>query len=154
MASIMVTTYTLKLLDEAEKQAKKLANLMPNHDGKRVSFEIWPFHKDAFNGITTRESAWPHEQGKVSGPLVGWFEWTGKENDAFWLGEIKNALETLRDVALREGCTIKGLPIYLNITLENTLVKDIYGVNYGELKGIRNKYDPTNVMKQAAGFLI
>ena len=127
---------------------------MSGHSGSRVSFEIWPFHKNAFNGITPKDSAWPHEEGKVSGPLVGWFEWTGERNDAFWLGEIKKALESLHEVALKEGCTTKGLPIYLNITLENTSVKDIYSVNYDGLKAVRKKYDPTNVMKQAAGFII
>jgi len=154
MASIMVTDFTLKLIDEAEKQAKKLADMMPGHNGGRASFEIWPFHKDSFNGVTPGDSAWPHEEGKVSGPLIGWFEWSGEENDDFWLTEIKKALETLHEVALEEGCTTNGLPIYLNITLESTSAKDIYGINYDELKVIRDTYDPKNVMGLAAGFII
>jgi hypothetical protein len=44
-------------------------------------------------------------------------------NNNFWLTEIKKALEKLREVALEEGCTTNGLPIYLNITLENTWQK-------------------------------
>jgi len=154
MASISVTNFTLKFIDEAENQAKKLADMMPGHNGRRSSFEIWPFHKDSFNGIKTKDSAWPHEEGKVFGPLVGWFEWSGAENDGFWLTEIKKALDKLHEVALEEGCTIDGLPNYLNITLEKTSVKDIYTVNYDDLKVTRNKYDPTNVMGQAAGFII
>ena len=79
--------------------------MMPDHNGIRASFEIWPFHtKDAFNGITTNDSAWPHEEGKVFGPLIGWFEWSGEENDKFWLNEIKKALKTLHEVsASRSG---------------------------------------------------
>lgn len=127
---------------------------MPGHNGMRVSFEIWPFHKDSFNGITLKDSAWPHEEGKVCGPLIGIFEWSGEENDYFWLTEIKKALEMLNEVALEEGCTTNDLPIYLNITLENTSIKEIYGDNYDELKVIRNSYDPKNVMGQAAGFII
>ena len=115
---------------------------------------MWPFHKNSFNGITTKDSAWPHEEGKVFGPLVGWFEWTGEENDQFWLTEIKKSLDALHDVALQEKCTTNDLPHYLNISLESTSVKDIYGVNYNELKDIRKKYDPENVMGQAAGFII
>jgi len=118
MVSFSVTKFTLKLLDEAEEQAKKLADMMPDHNGRRSSFDIWPFHKDSFNGIKTNDSAWPHEEGNVFGPLIGWFEWSGAENDGFWLTEIKKALEKLHEVALEEGCTIDGLPNYLNITLE------------------------------------
>lgn len=128
--------------------------MMPGHNGIRASFEIWPFHKDSFNGITPKDSAWPHEEGKACGPLIGSFEWSGKENDGFWLTEIKKALERLQEVALEEGCTTNDLPIYLNIALENTSMKEIYGVNYEELKVIRNTYDPKNVMGQAAGFII
>ena len=128
--------------------------MLPDHNGKRASFEIWPFHKDSFNGITTKDSAWPHEEGKVFGPLVGWFEWIGEKYDNFWFAEIKKSLEALYDVALKEKCTTNDLPFYLNITLESTWAKDIYGVNYNELKDIRKKYDPEDVMGQAAGFII
>ena len=127
---------------------------MPDHNGRRASFEIWPFHKDSFNGISTNDSAWPHEEGKVFGPLIGWFEWTGAKYDDFWLAEIKKALEKLHEVALEEGCTTNGLPIYLNIALESTSAQEIYVGNYDGLKVTRNKYDPTNVMGQAAGFII
>ena len=72
--------------------------MMLSHNGRRSSFEIWPFHKDSFNGISRKDSAWPHEEGKVFGPLIGWFEWLGKENDDFWLTEIKKALEDRKSV--------------------------------------------------------
>jgi len=127
---------------------------MLGHNGRRASFEIWPFHKDSFNGVTSSDTAWPHEEGKVFSPLIGWFEWLGEENDDFWLTEIKKALEKLHEVALEEGCTTDGLPIYRNIALENISAKEVYSVNYDELKVIRNKYDPKNVMGQAAGFVI
>ncbi|KXN88054.1 Bifunctional solanapyrone synthase [Leucoagaricus sp. SymC.cos] len=154
MACIMVSTYTRTLIDEAEKQAKNLASLMKDHQGIRVSFEIWPFHKDAFNGISRGDTAWPHEQGKVFGPLVGWFDWSGKDNDNFWLKEITKALKELRKVALKEKCTTENMPMYLNITLEDTPVKDIYRDHYEKLKSLRRKYDQNNVMGLAAGFVI
>jgi len=154
MACILVTTYTRALIDEAEKRARELSSFMAANHGLRVSFEIWPFHKDAFDGVKREDSAWPHEEGKVFGPLVGWFEWSGKENDEFWLGKIANALEELRNVALTENCTTKDLPMYLNIALEDTPVKDIYRDHYEELRGLRLKYDPDNVMGLAAGFVI
>ncbi|KAM6496653.1 hypothetical protein JOM56_007126 [Amanita muscaria] len=154
MACIMVTTYTRTLIDEAEKHAKVLSLLMAANQGIRVSFEIWPFHKNAFNGVRREESAWPHGEGKVFGPLVGWFEWSGKDNDKYWLEKISNSLKELRKVALKENCTTENLPMYLNITLEDTSVKDIYRDHYEELKRLRRKYDPNNVMGLAAGFVI
>ena len=124
------------------------------HNGIRASFEIWPFHKDSFTGIKRGDCAWPHEEGKVYGPLVGWFEWSGKANDDLWLTEIRKALGIIHEVALREGCTTNGVPMYLNITLESTSARDIYRDNYDDLKRLRNNYDPANVMGQAAGFII
>ena len=34
--------------------------------------------------------------------------------------------------------------IYLNITLEYTSAREIYGDNYGDFQVTRKKYDPTN----------
>lgn len=127
---------------------------MKDHQGVRISFEIWPFHEDAFNGVKRGDSAWPHEEGKVFGPLVGWFEWSGEGNDEFWLKEITKALEALRKVALKEKCTTEDMPRYLNVALESTSVKDIYRDHYEDLKRLRRKYDPNNMMGLAAGFVI
>lgn len=173
MASIMVSTYTRTLIDEAETQAKVngsltlqknsssldantqvLSRFMEENQGIRVSFEIWPFHKDAFKGIKREDSAWPHEEGAVFGPMVGWFEWSGKQNDQFWLGEIEKALHTLHSVALKENCTTDNFPMYLNIALENTSVKDIYRDHLEQLKTLRRQHDPNNVMGMAKGFII
>lgn len=176
MACIMVTTYTRTLIDEAEKQAKVRSNhptlqkkelrfcnplisqelslLMAANQGIRVSYEIWPFHKNAFNGVKREDSAWPHEEGNVFGPLVGWFEWSGEDNDKYWLEKISNSLRGLRNVALKENCTTENLPMYLNITLEDTSVEDIYRDHYEQLKSLRRKCDPNDVMGLAAGFVI
>ncbi|KIJ94572.1 hypothetical protein K443DRAFT_125166 [Laccaria amethystina LaAM-08-1] len=154
MACIMVTTYTGTLINAAKEQAENLSLLMEEKKGIRVSYEIWPFHKNAFNGVKQEDSAWPHEEGKVFGPLVGWFEWSGKDNDKYWLEQISNSLRVLHQVALKENCTTEDLPMYLNITLEDTSVKDIYRDHYEELKLLRRVYDPNDVMGLAAGFVI
>ena len=143
---------------------QELSTYLEKNNGTRASFEIWPFHKGAFNGVKPRDSAWPHEEGKVIFPLIGWFEWSGEANDEFWLTKISNALEELRNVALREKCTTENMPVYLNIALEDnpvkgtsvkgTSVKDVYRDHYGWLKGLRAVYDPNNVMGLAAGFVI
>jgi hypothetical protein len=143
---------------------QELSTYLEKNNGTRASFEIWPFHKDAFDGVKQGDSGWPHEAGNVIFPLIGWFEWSGEANDKFWLTKISNALEELRNVALREKCTTKNMPVYLNIALEDdpvkgtsvkgTSVKDVYRDNYGWLKELRAVYDPDNVMRLAAGFVV
>jgi len=172
MASIMVKTFTRALIDAAEYEAKVrqshptlqkinlslisqvLSSFMAENQGTRVSYEIWPFHKDAFKGVKREDCAWPHEEGTVFGPLVGWFEWSGRDKDEFWLDKIAKSLEALHMVALEEKCTTEDLPLYLNITLEDTPVKAIYRDHYDWLKRIRHECDPNNVMGLAAGFVI
>ena len=60
--------------------------------------------------------------------------------------QIRKALGILHEVALKEGCTTNGIPMYLNITLESISARDIYRDNYDDLKRLRNNYDPANVM--------
>jgi len=110
-------------------------------------------HKDAFNGIKREDSAWPHEAGKVFGPLVGQFEWTGAENDQFWLTAIEKAQNALETVASKLPQN-RDLPKYLNEALDNTTVEDIYRDNLAQLKVLRQKYDQDNVMGLAEGFVI
>jgi len=172
MAGIVVKNYNRILINAAEEQARVrqshptfqkidfslisqvLSSGMLENQGIRVSLEIWPFHKDAFKGVKREDSAWPHEEGKVFGPLVGFFEWSGKDKDEYWLGKITESLEKLRQVALEQECTTEDLPVYLNIALENTPVKAIYRDRYEQLERLRHECDPNNVMGSAAGFVI
>lgn len=97
---------------------------MKEHNGIRVSFDMCQLHKDAFNGVKREDSAWPHEEGRVFGPLVGEFEWSGEENDEYWLTAIDNAQKLLQIVASKTPEN-RNLPKYLNEALENTSLDDI-----------------------------
>lgn len=131
-----------------------MSSFLAENQGIRVSYEIWPFHKDAFNGVKREDSAWPHEEGKVFGPLVGWFQWSGKDKDAFWLDKMAKSLERLRKVALQQKCMTEDLPMYINLALEGTSAKVIYRDHHEKLRRLRHECDPDNVMGLAAGFLI
>lgn len=126
---------------------------MEKHHGTRVSFDMCQLHKDAFNGVKRGDSAWPHEEGLVFGPLVGEFEWIGEENDEYWLKAIENAQSLLQIVASKIPEN-RDLPKYLNEALEDTLVEDIYRDNLEQLKALRQIYDQDNVMGMAKGFVI
>lgn len=130
-----------------------LSQFMETYKGIQMSFEIWPFHKDAFKSIDRKHAAWPHGEEKVFGSLVGWFEWSGRANDEFWLSRIKVALSRLKAVA--SDCPEnRHLPINVNWAPEDTPLKSIYRDNLKELQSLRNKYDPDNVMGLAKGFVI
>lgn len=126
---------------------------MKDHNGIRVSFDMCQLHWSAFNGVRREDSAWPHEEGKVFGPLVGEFEWSGEENDHFWLTAIDNAQNALQIVASKIPEN-RNLPKYLNQALENISVEDIYQDHLEPLKVLRQKYDRDNVMGLAKGFII
>ncbi|KAJ6614360.1 hypothetical protein B0H10DRAFT_2436007 [Mycena sp. CBHHK59/15] len=149
---IMVKKYTRKLIDAVAKEAEKAAKDMKEHKGKLVLMDVWPFLPSIFDNSTP--AAWPHKKGKAFGPLLAYFLWEGKAEDQFWLGRMQTALDSVREVAVREGCAAENAPTYSNNSLEYTPVEDIYR---GELKGLsalRAKYDPTDVMGRAGGFKI
>jgi hypothetical protein len=121
-------------------------------DGTLVLIDVWPFHPTIFDNSTP--SAWPHVKGKACGPLPVYFLWKNAEHDDFWIAEMKGALKTIQDVAIKEKCATDDLPIYCNTSLEDTPPELIYRGNLERLKQIRAKYDPQNVMGNTGGFRI
>jgi len=150
---IMVTGFTLPLINEMDKQARESAKLMAKKNGVRILIDVWPFLPTIFDKAT--EAAWPHKNVKKAfSPLLAWYTWTDQKNDDFWIDNMKTALGKIRCVAEDEGCFADGAPIYLNTTLGDTSVLDIYRGNYLMLSHTRAKYDPQNVMGKARGFTI
>jgi hypothetical protein len=126
---------------------------MAKNNGVRILIDVWPFLPTIFDKAT--EAAWPHKNVKKAfSPLLAWYTWTDQKNDDFWIDNMKTALGKIRCVAEDEGCFADGAPIYLNTTLGDTSVLDIYGGNYLMLSHTRAKYDPQNVMGKARGFTI
>ena len=129
------------------------AGSLKTKNGRLVVVDIWPFLPTAFDNSTP--SAWPHEKGKVVGPLLAYFLWDYEEEDDFWVETMKQVLENLRKVALQEGCTTNDTPVYSNCALrEYTTVEQVYRGNLGKLVDLRRKYDPEHVMNLTGGFKI
>ncbi|KAG8780057.1 hypothetical protein FRC19_007956 [Serendipita sp. 401] len=149
---IMVSKYNQNLINAIDKQAKESATNMKENGGKRVVFEIWPAHSGIFDNSTP--SAYPHKKGSPFGPMVVYCVWEGANNDHYWVNEMQRALHNLYHIALTEGCTNDRLPFYSNTSLDSTKVSEIYRENYGNLRRVRLKYDPQDVMKHAGGFRI
>jgi len=151
-ANVMVSKYTPNLINAVEEEAKAAGRLMKEHHGKMIVIDIWPFLPRYSN-----DSAWPQQSGSCNGPLLVYFGWGGAYNDKIWIDQMKRALDHIRDVALKEGCTTSDAPVYYNTTLADpdvTTPQEIYRHNLADLSALRAKYDPHNVMSLAGGFRI
>ena len=118
-----------------------------------VIIDVWPFLPTIFDN-SPPGAAWPHEPGKAFGPCLAYFLWEDAKDDKFWLSQMKNALKRIRSVARAEGCTTSSPPIYSNTSLENVSPKRIWRGNLDQLRKVRKKYDPDDVMSRTGGFRI
>jgi len=150
--TVMVSHFTPKLLDEIDVQSKLAASKLKEYEGKTAVIDIWPFLPSMFD--TSTSAAWPHEKGRPNGPLLACFQWEGENNDSFWIGMMKQILQSIQKVAEAEGCTTDKLPKYCNTSLADTPVQDIYKEHLSTLIAIRAKYDPNNMMGRTGGFRI
>lgn len=150
--TVMVSHFTPKLLDEIDVQSKLAASKLKEYEGKTAVIDIWPFLPSMFD--TSTSAAWPHEKGRPNGPLLACFQWEGENNDSFWIGMMKQILQSIQKVAEAEGCTTDKLPKYCNTSLADTPVQDIYKEHLSTLIAIRAKYDPKNLMGRTGGFRI
>lgn len=150
--TVMVSHFTPKLLDEIDVQSKLAASKLKEYEGKTAVIDIWPFLPSMFD--TSTSTAWPHEKGRPNGPLLACFQWEGENNDSFWIGMMKQILQSIQKVAEAEGCTNDKLPKYCNTSLADTPVQDIYKEHLPKLIAIRAKYDPNNMMGRTGGFRI
>lgn len=127
-------------------------HLLPTHSGVDYYPSIEPYNEYIFE--KSLPSAWPREQTKPNFALPIRCRWTNAEFDDFWLAQLREITKLVQAAALDEGCTTRGTPIYYNLTLDGTPVKDIYRDNLTELEQFRKAVDPENVMGRTGGFRI
>ncbi|KAH0826904.1 hypothetical protein J3R83DRAFT_4496 [Lanmaoa asiatica] len=151
--NVMVDEFTPGIIDEIEKQSIEASKEIVKYGGTRVVIGLWPFTKAMFT--KAKPSAWPHETNKPNCPIIVYFTWEGKENDAYWIPKMQETLGTLRAKVHVERPSAKGLPYFISTALaEGTKVEDLYRGNLDELKQLRKKYDPHGVMDLTGGFKI
>ena len=171
----MIDKFTPSIIEEIEKQSYVsmhcVASVFPRrltvctatsqvaadeimtYGGTDITIGLWPFTDSMFDKATP--SAWPHETGKPSCPINVYFTWEGKENDAYWVENLKKTLDTLRETVHRERPSSKDLATFISAAcVEATTVEDLYRGNLDVLKRIRRKYDEHGVMDLAGGFRI
>ncbi|KIJ94567.1 hypothetical protein K443DRAFT_683637 [Laccaria amethystina LaAM-08-1] len=150
---VMLGEYTAAILDTIDEQAKTVANKLPGNNGTMFTIGCKAFSKGMFDEISDdseQNGAWPHKKGEANHPILVFAEWKGKENDEFWISEMKEVLKTLS-----AKISQNSRPVYSNTALaEYTKVEEVYRGNLDRLKSIRDKVDPAKVMSFAGGFKI
>jgi hypothetical protein len=125
---------------------------MLKKNGTQIIIDVWPFLPSIFENSTP--AAWPHPPGKAYFPCLALFYWNDANDNAFWINEMTTAMSHIRKVALQEKCTENDYPYYMNTSLDTRPVQEIYRHNLDNLSDVRTKYDPNDVMGNAAGFRI
>ncbi len=118
------------------------------HSGNLISYDVEPFLK--FGKYAT-DSAFPHANSPL--PLNLYFSWDASSQDEYWRGAIQQSIDTLTEVAKKEGIYSPDLYAYPNYALDTYSGPQLYGpVNTRRLKAIQARYDPNGVMQLAGGF--
>jgi hypothetical protein len=64
----------------------------------------------------------------------------------------RSSAKALFNVAISEGQSLQGVPLYPNYAIYDTPLVNIYGSNLPRLQSLQSKVDPHNVMALAGGW--
>ena len=65
---------------------------------------------------------------------------------------VRNGSKTVHDVAVADGQNLSHAAVYVNYTLFDTPLEDMYGGNLARLRSIKAKINPERVMDLMGGF--
>ncbi|KAL1634460.1 hypothetical protein SLS58_010656 [Diplodia intermedia] len=137
--------------NETEARPTKLAKAMAKHSGTTVTYVVEPFLLSY--GQKATDSAFPHANSPL--PLNLWAAWTSAADDAFWHSAMRESVQALKVLAVREGIHTDEYAAYPNYAIAGTAAEELYGVeNAYRLRRIRRQVDPHGVMGLAGGFEI
>ena len=119
------------------------------------SYSVEPFLPSHLSHANS--SAWPassvRKSGKAPSPLLVFFGWQNPANDKVFVAAVEESAKRLAVVAKNEGLLSNHPPaLYGNYVDSNTPLVQIYGDNLPELRALKTKIDPNNVMGLAGGF--
>jgi hypothetical protein len=103
-------------------------------------------------GHNKDRTAYPPTRDKTYLPYYIYYAWRSEENDDIMIDALKASTERIRDAAEADGQDIEDAPLYPNYALFDTPVEKMYKNNVGELKELKRRIDPFNVMGLAGGF--
>ena len=109
-----------------------------------------PFAGTLFSHGT--HSAYPPDRSHVFFPSVITYVWSNASLDATMARKLRQNTEQARAAVLADGQELSHAAVYVNYTLFDTPLKEMYGANVPRLREIRAEIDPEDVMGLAGGF--
>ncbi|KAK3994292.1 bifunctional solanapyrone synthase [Cladorrhinum sp. PSN332] len=150
-ATISTSALTPGFLAAIKNQTDYLGGLPKAlNSGLALSYDIEPFTN--FGQYAT-DSAYPHADSPL--PLNLYFAWADPLDDQFWHDTMRQALDTLKQVAISEGIWRDTFTAYPNYAINSNTAEDVYGAaNTARLRAIKAQIDPTGIMDLAGGFAL
>ncbi|KAH6718370.1 hypothetical protein BKA61DRAFT_599528 [Leptodontidium sp. MPI-SDFR-AT-0119] len=146
--TLMTTGLTEAFLTAVRNESSYYGTLALLNSGTFLSYDVEPFLK---YGEYATDSAFPHSSSSL--PLNLYFAWDDPEKDAFWRGIMQQSVDTLTEVAKKEGIFNAADPAYPNYALDTYSGAQLYGAaNARRLRAIQARVDPNGVMGLAGGF--
>ncbi|KAL2062001.1 hypothetical protein VTL71DRAFT_6267 [Oculimacula yallundae] len=146
--TLMTTGLTENFMKAVYNESSYYGTLALLNSGTLLSYDVEPFLK---YGEYATDSAFPHSSSPL--PLNLYFAWDDPSKDAFWRGVMQQSIDTLTEVAKKEGIFNSDDPVYPNYALDTYSGAQLYGAtNTRRLRDIQQKYDPNGVMGLAGGF--
>ena len=97
-------------------------------------------------------SAYPPDRSRLYFPSVLSLSWANSSLDETMTRAMREARDSLRAAALKDGQDIEHAAVYPNYALFDTPLEDMYGKNVPRLRALRRAIDPEDVMGLAGGF--
>ena len=105
-----------------------------------------------FSHTPSNSSAYPPERAQGLLPFNIYFSWTDPADDELMRDAARQSATHLTSVAIEEGQYVGNAALYPNYALVGTSLEKMYGQNVGNLKVLKQRIDPEDVMGLAGGW--
>lgn len=146
--TVSLTGYPIDLLDFI---VQELVNSSLSLDGVFFSYDVEPFLPSLL-AHSIGPSAYPPSRSQALLPLNLYFAWLSRTSDGVFHDAIRRSAASIKAKAIALGQDVANASVYPNYALYDTPLENIYGQNLQRLRGIKEQYDPHDVMGLTGGF--